>query len=91
MVGGNADPGVPCAVGSPTTANPSIATTTTQKIPMSTKTSVFIFYLPCETGIHPMTRFRGESATLDEHWQDRTIALMLRHSVAGNIGASRAG
>jgi hypothetical protein len=29
-------------------------------------------------GIPLMTRFRGESAALDEHWQGRTIAVVLR-------------
>jgi hypothetical protein len=31
--------------------------------------------------------FEREIATLDEHWQERTIALMLRHTKAGDIGA----
>jgi hypothetical protein len=38
-----------------------------------------------------MTRFRAEIAALDEHWQGGTIAVMLRHAKAGDIGASRAG
>jgi hypothetical protein len=47
MVGGYADPGVPCAVGRPERANPIIVTTTRQKIPTSTQASFAIFYLPC--------------------------------------------
>jgi hypothetical protein len=35
-------------------------------------------------GIPLMTRFRGESAALDEHWQGRTIAVVLRHTEAGD-------
>jgi len=35
--------------------------------------------------------FEAEIATLDEHWQERTIAGMLRHTKADDIGASRAG
>jgi hypothetical protein len=31
--------------------------------------------------------FETEIATLDEHWQERTIALMLRQTKAGDIGA----
>ena len=31
--------------------------------------------------------FEREIATLDEHWQERTIALMLRQTKAGDIGA----
>jgi hypothetical protein len=35
--------------------------------------------------------FEAEIAAVDEHWQGRTIAVMLRHTKAGDIGASRAG
>jgi hypothetical protein len=37
-----------------------------------------------------MADFEAEIACLDEHWQGRTIAVMLRHAQAGDIGAPSA-